>query len=87
MTSGLCQYKDILGKPGQGFHEARIIGTDFALWDTVGTLILMLCFILLGYNPILVILSISAIAIGLHWLFCVDTTFDTTSNKLLGINF
>jgi hypothetical protein len=31
---------DILGKPNEGFHRARIPIIDIALWDTVGTIII-----------------------------------------------
>lgn len=34
----LCKYKDALGIPRQGFHEARISGLDIALNDTLGTI-------------------------------------------------
>ena len=80
-----CRYKDSLGKPGMGFHAARI-GTDktnFALWDTVGTVVIILCLIFIGgYNPILVTLSVGALTLAIHWYFCVNTT----SGKLLGLN-
>lgn len=80
-----CQYRDSLGKPGVGFHEARI-GTEkinFALWDTVGTIIIILCLIFIGgYNPLKVVLSVSVLTVAIHWFFCVDTT----SNKLLGLD-
>ena len=38
----LCEYKDILGKPGEGAHSIRLwIGTyDFALVDIVLTVML-----------------------------------------------
>jgi uncharacterized membrane protein len=76
----LCQYKDFLGKPGVGFHEARL--GQFALWDTVGTVIIVLILILVfGFNPAIVILSVSVLTVALHWLFCVDVR----SNKMLGL--
>lgn len=31
---------DALGKPGTGFHAARLPGTPTALWDFVGTVLL-----------------------------------------------
>ena len=34
--SKLCPYKDVLGKPGEGFHSARLLG--LAQNDTLGTI-------------------------------------------------
>ena len=76
----LCQYKDSLGKPKSGFHEARI--GPFALWDTVGTIIIVLILIFVfGLNPIVTTVAISVLTVALHWLFCVETS----SNKLIGL--
>lgn len=70
----LCDYKYIFGKPREGFHKARIPFLDMALWDTVGTvlLIILLCY-LTKVNWIIVLLFFTIIAVFFHALFCVST--------------
>ena len=70
----LCQYKSILGDPGTGFHSTRIM--SFALWDIVGTIVMS--WVLSKYSKMSFVKStvvMFAVAVLLHWLFCVDTTF------------
>jgi len=79
----LCDYKDALGKPGQGFHEARL--GSFALWDTVGTFAIA-ALITYTSGPSLqkfawVSLIVFVLSIILHWVFCVETE----SGRLLGL--
>ena len=76
----LCKYKDILGKPGIGFHRHFRIG--FAILDLIGTI--MIAYVLskmLGQTFWKVFLILMIIAIFLHWLFCVKTRL----NVLLGL--
>lgn len=76
-----CKWKDVLGKSGEGFHKDRIEG--FALWDTVGTIILAWIISNVGnYNYFTTLLVLVLLAIFAHWLFCVDTK----SNRLLGLS-
>ena len=80
----LCTYKNSLGVPGQGFHSMRIPGTDTALFDYVGTI--LLAFILTRITGIpFVISTIAMFTIGiiLHWLFCVPTNSTVFLSKLL----
>jgi hypothetical protein len=71
----LCQYRDLFGKPNQGFHAKRL--GPFALWDIVATI--LVAYVLskmmkrTSFLRTLVILFI--LAEILHWLFCVDTGF------------
>jgi hypothetical protein len=77
----LCEYKNIFGVPGEGFHKDRILG--FAFWDLFGTFIIGL-FInqYFGVDAVLVFIVLLFITVFLHWLFCVDTAF----NKMLFLN-
>jgi hypothetical protein len=67
-----CQYRDSLGKPGEGFHT-HFLG--IAIFDLLGT-------ILIGYviwkytdiNPWYIGIVLALITILSHRLFCVNTT-------------
>ena len=68
----LCKYRDILGKPREGFHSVRIF--DFALYDILATLVLaFVVSYLTNINYWKSLVVIMLIVIFLHWLFCVDT--------------
>ena len=70
----LCEYKDILGKPGEGFHSRRIGG--FALGDIIGTIIIgIIIAIVFHVNIFAAVFGTFAVGTFMHWLFCVDTTF------------
>jgi hypothetical protein len=81
----LCEYKDILGKPGEDFHAKRFMG--FAKNDIIGTIVLAYIFsIVVAYlkYEITFLQSFGCwllLAFFLHWLFCVETTL----NKILGL--
>ena len=78
--SRLCQYKSVFGEPGKGVHSLRIFG--FALVDVLLTIIV--AFAIAHYfnkNVIVVFIVLLAIAVFLHWLFCVDTAL----NKMVGL--
>ena len=68
----LCKYKDILGKPGEGFHKARIGG--LAAMDIVGTLALgaVLSYVF-SVNLLVMILIVFLVGEFLHYVMCVDT--------------
>ena len=72
----LCQYKNILGKPGQGIHSYRIF--NIAIVDVVltiiGAYIIYLFLPKINYFVILILLFI--LGIILHKIFCVRTTID-----------
>ncbi len=75
----LCRYKNSLGEPGKGFHQARL--GSFALWDVAGTLIIIIVLILLGFGTLQTIITVGVLTVGLHWLFCVPTA----GNIMLGL--
>lgn len=69
----LCQYRDIFGKPGEGFHKTRLFGV--AAYDLIGTIILIIVISFMsGYSLLLVGISVSLLTIFLHKIFCVETT-------------
>lgn len=70
----LCQYKNILGTPGKGFHNHGIIG--FAYIDVLVILIMAIIIrYFSGYNVLYVFLFLFIIGTILHIIFCVDTAF------------
>lgn len=77
----LKQYKDILGKPGEGIHF-HVFG--IAIVDVVAT-ILLGC--LLGYlfsiNPFWFILGLFILAEFLHYIFGVETTVMKLIKKII----
>ena len=80
---GLCQYRDIFGRPGQGAHSYRFLG--FAIVDTIATILLVIIVsYLFGLKFIKTLLIFFAIGQLLHIVFCVNTTF---INNVLGLHF
>jgi hypothetical protein len=77
----LCDYKDILGKPGTGAHSIRVF--DFAVVDILLT-------ILLGWvihkrtklNLTVCIVSSFLLGIISHRIFCVRSTVDKILFKI-----
>lgn len=72
---GLCKYKDIFGKPGQGVHKYRIFNiaiVDFALTVIAGVLLAKY----LKVNVWAALAFLFLLGIVLHRLFCVRTTVD-----------
>jgi hypothetical protein len=72
----LCQYKDILGKPGQGIHSYRIFNIAYVdvLFTIIGAYIIYLFLPKINYFVILI--SLFILGIILHKIFCVRTTID-----------
>jgi len=72
----LCQYKNILGKPGKGIHSYRIFNIAVAdvLFTIIGAYIIYLFIPKINYFIILILLFI--LGIILHKIFCVRTTID-----------
>lgn len=71
----LCQYKDILGKPGEGVHQYRLF--DIAIADVIMTLIGALLIKLLFFRNcsyFAVLFWLFLLGVILHKVFCVDTT-------------
>jgi hypothetical protein len=77
MSFSLCQYRDILGKAGEGVHSYRLFG--FAIVDVLMTIIvawLIHRFLLPKYNFFIILAAFFLLGILLHRLFCVRTTID-----------
>lgn len=88
MTFNLCQYKNIFGAPGTGIHKYRFF--NIALVDTLAVLLLAVFITWIWYKKfatkknkkhvgwVLLGVSMSLFALGVvaHRLFCVDTTVD-----------
>lgn len=85
---GLCQYKDIFGKPNEGVHSFRVFG--FAAVDIILTL--LAAFIIskvykgrsiagIKLDFVNVTIALFLVGILLHWIFCVDTKL----NRCLGL--
>ena len=70
-----CEYKDALGKPGEGVHAYRVF--DIAIVDVI-MMIIAAIFISKAtaqrFAPVLFILFLSGIL--MHRAFCVETTID-----------
>jgi hypothetical protein len=74
----LCKYKDILGKPNEGFHKTRFLG--FALNDIIGTIIIgIIISKIFNYDLFKTYILLILFVIFIHKLFCVETTL----NKML----
>jgi len=72
----LCQYKDILGKVGQGVHSYRI--ANIAVMDVLATVIaaFILHALFPAYSTLLIMVVLFGLGIILHRIFCVRTTVD-----------
>jgi len=72
----LCQYKNLLGKVGEGVHSYRI--ANLAVVDILLTILLAFLIYLMfpmygfGYS----LLAVFLLGIILHRIFCVKTTID-----------
>ena len=75
MSSGLCKYKDIFGKPNTGIHQYRIF--NIAILDVASVIVggyLISKYFKTDIYYTLAFLFIAGIII--HRLFCVRTTVD-----------
>ena len=71
----LCRYRDVLGKPREGVHKYRIGG--YAFFDIAGTIIGgWFLANWMRWNKIDTIIGLFLLGIGLHRLFCVNTTLN-----------
>lgn len=71
----LCQYKNALGKVGEGVHSIRFIGVAIVdvLLTVLGSYVLSLIF---HWNFWITLIVVFIIGIILHRVFCVRTTID-----------
>ena len=72
----LCQYKNLLGKVGEGVHSYRI--ANLAVVDILLTILLAFFIHLMFpvYHFGYILLSVFLLGIILHHIFCVKTTVD-----------
>ena len=78
----VCQYKDVLGKPNEGFHKQRLLG--MARNDLLGTVAISVVIgLLIKKNVFLVFIIIFLIGVLLHLIFCVDTAFVKFLKRLI----
>ena len=71
----LCEYRDVLGVPGQGAHAYRFMGVavvDLALTIVAAILITRVA----GWSFVYVLVGLLVLGVALHRLFCVRTTVD-----------
>jgi hypothetical protein len=69
----LCQYKDALGRPGEGVHSYRFLGV--AVVDVVMTVVVAyVVHRVMGYPFGRTVAVAFLLGVFSHWLFCVDTT-------------
>jgi hypothetical protein len=80
-----CPFKDILGKPGEGIHSARIPGLNISFVDTlltfIGAYYIQKHFPQFSYLQVLIAFFI--LGEILHILFCVKTEI---SKKIVDYN-
>ena len=71
----LCQYKNILGKVGEGIHSLRFMGVAIVdvLLTILGSYMLSSIF---HWNFWITLVIIFILGIILHRVFCVRTTID-----------
>ena len=71
----LCKYKNALGEPKKGIHSYRLFGV--AIVDVIMTIIAsFILSYLFRYSFLFTTISLFALGIILHRLFCVRTTID-----------
>jgi len=73
----LCQYRDVLGKAGEGIHSYRLFGVAIA--DVLMTIVaaaLIWRFLFPKTHFLIVLAVLFILGVLLHRLFCVRTTID-----------
>lgn len=72
----LCEYKNMLGKVGEGVHSIRVF--NIAIVDVLLTIIgaYIIHLLVPGYRFSSILLILFAAGIVLHRIFCVGTTVD-----------
>ena len=70
---GLCQFKDMFGKPGEGAHRYRVF--NIAIVDLALTVVMAFAIAKWKkWNPIQVLLVLLVLSVIVHKMFCVKTT-------------
>ena len=72
----LCQYKDMLGKVGEGVHSYRI--ANIAIFDVLGVILgaFFLHALFPAYSTLYIMAILFVLGIIFHRIFCVRTTVD-----------
>jgi hypothetical protein len=72
----LCQYKNILGKVGEGVHSYRIF--NIAIVDVLLTVLaaFIVHYFVPKYKVTTILLFLFILGIIMHHIFCVRTTVD-----------
>lgn len=69
-----CKYRHIFGKEGEGVHSYRVM--NIAIIDlgftVLGALVIAMFF---RVSFVETLIALLLLALLVHWLFCVDTTF------------
>lgn len=79
-----CRYRDVLGRPGEGVHRARVFSMAAAdiLMTLIAAFLFSFCFFPIhqwrNFFVMFILLSIFLFSAGiiLHRAFCVRTTVD-----------
>ena len=75
ITTGLCKYKDLFGRPNEGIHSYRVMGVAAA--DVIQTIIGALLFSWIFRTSVAWTLGgFFLVGILAHRLFCVRTQVD-----------
>lgn len=72
---GLCKYRDIIGKPGEGLHSTRLFGLS-VIDVAVSLAFAVIGSWITGYSIVLVATIIFVSGIIVHRLFCVNTALN-----------
>ncbi len=70
----MCKFANIFGKPGEGFHSARLLGmarNDLVLTVIAGIIIAMVT----GTDPLLSTVKLFFLGQIFHYWFKVDTAY------------
>lgn len=71
----LCKYKNALGEPKKGVHSYRVF--NLAIVDVIMTVVVSFGIAwVLKTSVLWTTLVVFLIGIGMHWVFCVDTTIN-----------
>lgn len=75
MSSGLCKYRDLFGKPNEGVHQYRLF--NIAIIDVAATIVIGVIIANWTKTPLWITLVVLfLLGIVLHRAFCVRTTID-----------
>ena len=76
MSSGLCKYRDMFGKPAEGVHQYRLFGV--AIIDVAMTVVFAVLIAYWTRTPLWITLVVLfGAGIIAHRAFCVRTATDT----------